>query len=482
MDIISVKVINGNIQCLNSLITRGRPKTYLNASFNSGVGAITVFQIEGFTVGNYYALIGEIGSGNAEIVKMHASTAPTGNTLTLAANTAKAHDYNEPVYFIAYNQVEFNSATTPTGSKTVLATNAIDPTRIYTPYATSSSTGYAFCRFKGSDAGTFSSYSHAAPFANPAYNTVEYIINEAIDEAGYKEQTNQEMVEYLLKQINECLRDIRRNRAKFSWTQSFRYTLGQTSRGQFQYSLPSDIYDKYSKKAIDAVRIKGESHLYWVDPNYFFDYLMNQIVFTNVSSQASVGDTTLYIDNSYDFDDSGSVLINGQTITYTGITRSTTAGELTGVPATGTGSITATIAADSFVFQNNISEGEPSNYTLMNGYLYIWPLPDTTWVDMNVKLDYFKTVTSVDSLDDTIDYIQFDAIKSWLKWKLRTKYKNDGIDDLKDTSFLLYKEQITMFVKSDRSLNESCFRNAYEDRDINNLYDDPRQWRGEVPR
>lgn len=482
MDIIAVKNINGNIQCLNSFITRGRPKTYLNAAVNSASGSITVFNIEGFAVGNFYVLIGEIGSGNAEIVKIHASTAPTGNTITLAANTAKNHDVNEPVYFIAYNRIEFNSATTPTGTKTVLATSNINPTVNYTYYPSALSSGYSFCRFNNEGSSAFSAYSHASPMANPAFNTAEYIINEAIEEAGFKDNCDQSDVEFLLKQINECLRDIRRNRAKFSWTQSFQSILGQTSRGQWSYTLPSDIYDKYSKKAIDGVRVGNEQKLGFVTPDYFFDYFLNDIDFTQTTAQALAGDTTLYIDNSYDFDDAGTVLINGQTITYTGVTRSETAGELTGVPTSGDGSITATIPANSWIFQGGISEGEPNNFTLINGNLLIWPLPDADYVDENIKLDYFKTTTSVDSLDDSIDYIQFDAIKYWLKWKLHARKKNDGIEDLNNSSFLLYKEQIGMFVKSDRSINERCFRNSYEDQNVNNLFDNPAQWRGQAPK
>ena len=107
--IVNVKVISSNIQVLNNYITEGRAKTFLNANISAASGTITVFSINGFAQGNFYVLIGEIGSGNAEIIKIHASTAPTGNTITLAANTAYTHDANEPVYYLNYNQAEFSN-------------------------------------------------------------------------------------------------------------------------------------------------------------------------------------------------------------------------------------------------------------------------------------------------------------------------------------------------------------------------------------
>lgn len=74
---------------------------------------------------------------------------------------------------------------------------------------------------------------------------------------------------------------------------------------------------------------------------------------TQVRTQATAGATTLEIDNSYDFLDTGSVTVfldgDLHEITYTGVTRSATAGVLTGIPAAGTGSITETIAVDTNV-------------------------------------------------------------------------------------------------------------------------------------
>lgn len=476
MDLIYLKVVNGNLKALNDFIMQDRQMTYLSADVASGGAALTVFSTTGFSIGNYYCLINP-NHGNAELIKMHASTALTSTVITLAANLANAHNANEPVYFVNFNQVEFSRATTATGSKTTLATQAIDPTRKFTLYSDiTNSTGYAFVRFKNEAGATYSSYSAASPYTESSFNTAEYMIEEAMREA--KGEFSETLTpNYLLSQINEALREVRKYKNKLSWAQSFNAVLGQTAQGVFRYSLPSDIYDKYSPKAIEAVRLGGEPNLVYVDPNYFFNILMDGVHFTQVRTAVTgaAGTTTLEVDNSYDFESSGSLYVGDNTLTYTGVTRSSTAGVFTGIPASSTGSMVDDIAVDDFVFQDE-DTGEPARWTMYNGYLYIWELPDSTWDNYNINIDYYKTVTEVDSLDDAVDYIQFDMIKNWLIWKIRTHMKNDGVADLKDPAYQLFREQLAVMVRKDRPLNKTYFRNVYEfsdeDDDIN-----PRQRR-----
>jgi len=464
MNILPVRVINGNLQAYNGFITEGRQKTFLNASADSSDTTITVFSISGFSKGNFYAQIGDFGAGNMEIVKMHASTAPTGNTITLASGLVNNHDANEPVYFVNYNQVEFSRATTTSGTKTVLITQDIN-TNNWSIYSdVTNSTGYAFARFKNEAGTTYSAYSAPAPYANASFNTAEFIMNEALRET--KKELNDVLTpDYLREQMNECLRDMRKGRNKFSWTQSFNTIIGQTVQGAFRFSMPDDIYDKYSPKAIEQLYLGGRPRLTYVDPNYFFNVVMRDVHWTQVRTGASAGDTELAIDNSYDFSDTGSITVGEQTIIYEDITRADVAdatAEFTDIPGAGeTGAITASITADDFVFQDE-SSSEPIYWTLFNGFIYIYNLPDSTWDDYNLYADYYKVITEIDSLDDAIDYIQYDLIKNWLKWKIRAMEKNDGVENLDDPSYLLYREQLNTLIKKDRTPNKDFFRNVYE--------------------
>jgi len=481
MLIIPVKIKNNNPAVYNGFAIEGRPKTNLSSPMTGGTDSTaSVFSIKGFSAGNYYALIGELGSGNAEIIKMHASTSPSGTTLTFASACANNHDSNEPVYFLAFNQWRFSNSATTTGAKseTGLGAKDIDPTSLWTLAGDATNTsGYAFAQPYNSDGASYpfgsGVYSAPAPYDNAEFNTAEYIINEAVSDLPGVEIKGELTYDKCIDWANECLRDIRKHKKKISWANSFNYIMGQMSAGVYRFSLPTDIYDKYSRRAIEGVRLGGEIDLNYVDPNYFFNVLMKDVHVTQVKTAASAGDTTLEVDNSYDFkdDSGGTIMVNGNDITYTGITRSATTGIFTGIPASGTGAITESISVDDWVWQGH-TESKPFCYTLFNGYLYIWYLPDSTWQIANLYIDYFKTITAIDSLDDAVDYIQFDMLKNYLIWRIKAFIKNAGTLDLQDTNYLLYREQLGNHISKDGRLNKFFFRNSYEKHDDD--YDDVR--------
>ena len=99
--------------------------------------------------------------------------------------------------------------------------------------------------------------------------------------------------------------------------------------------MPSDAYDTETSRSLLALRIGDNQNLTYLDP-LEFDEQMDDVRFTQVRTQASAAGTTLEIDNSYDFDDSGTVnvYISGTkySITYTGVTRSSSGGDTDGYP------------------------------------------------------------------------------------------------------------------------------------------------------
>ena len=166
---------------------------------------------------------------------------------------------------------------------------------------------------------------------------------------------------------------------------------------------------------------------------------------TQVTTEAVAAQTTLEIDNSYDFEDSGSVnvYVSGtlHTITYTGVTRSSSAGILTGVPASGDGSISVTIAADTYVWQNE-NEGQPLWYTVRNGNLEWWPLTSANEDNTNIYGDYSKVATAVDTDGDQIDFQRYDMLQYYLNWRIEQKLKNENKLDQTSGWFLQFKEAL----------------------------------------
>ena len=162
-----------------------------------------------------------------------------------------------------------------------------------------------------------------------------------------------------------------------------------------------------------------------------------------VTTQAEISDITLEIDNSYDFRDTGtvSVYISGtkHSITYTGVTRSATAGILTGVPASGDGSITVQIPVDTNVWQDE-TEGIPRWFTVRNSKLEWTPMTDANEDTQNIRMDYNKSITVVDSDRDTVDFQRFDILQSYLTFRIDMKLRNDGELNFQNCYFVEYRE------------------------------------------
>jgi len=428
-------------------------ESYLTSEAASAATTLTVKSISEFAI-EQILLIGELGDENSEIILTHATTAPSGTTVTLASGLVKTHDPYTKVKVMLYNQIEVSHATTKTGEKTVLTTKDIQPESEETRYDDSTySAGYYFSRFKNSVLTTYSDYSDPIPYIGFASNTVNYIINYALKRNKLETFTDFIDYEFCIEEINACLQFITGKLKGWSKLLTLNAIIGQTTRGQFIFTLPTDIWENVGRKSISAVRLgSGEELEYkiWSD----FEDKMEGVKSTQVTTEASAGDLTLEIDNSYDFSDTGSVnvYISGTlyTITYTGITRSATAGILTGVPATGTtGAITVTIPADTYVWQGE-SEGEPYCYTVdSNGQLRIWCLPSVVYDNKNIYIDYYTGPTSVDSDSDTLDVTRYDLVKLWLTSKIRWQLQNNGKPNLTDGDYLMFLRGVQDMIKNE---------------------------------
>ncbi len=411
---------------LSPLIENALEETFLSADIAAASGTLTVKNINGLAI-NQFLWINPF-SETSEIVTTHSSTAPTGTTVTLAANTTFAHSAEEKVYRIEFNQVEISQATTATGSKSVLTTATLDADQKELIYLdTSITTGYYFARFKNSVAGTFGNYSDACIYGGFPSNTVGYMVDRALADLSIQ-FSNIVTIKDCLEWINAGIRLVQGKLKHWPEHYAYNQVLGQTSRGTNVVSMPSDIYDSETNKSILAIRVGRGAKLTYLDPQTF-DAQMNKARFTQITTQAIAADTSLAINNSYDFEDSGSVNVyksgTKYTITYTGVTRSSSAGFLTGIPASGTGSITVTLAANTYVWQNE-TEGIPTWFTVRNGALEFWPLADASNDNQNVFADYSKVATSVDTEGDTIDLQRFDMLLHYLTWRMWCKAKKDG--------------------------------------------------------
>lgn len=423
----------------------GAEELVLDADMASGSSTLTVKSITGAAVNNILC-IREPGSESSEIIATHASTAPSGNTVTLASNTVEAHPRGTTVYIIRANTIQFYHSSTEDDANadasslsSLASAQAIDPTQFRNFFDdTTQTSGYYYYRFIDSVNsvnsiyyGPFAWLLSETKYADDAFGHMIEFVRRKLGHQ-WNERFSKEAA---MDEANECLRYVRGKLKRWSKYFVQDYVIGQTARGVFEFDLPTNIYDTKTNRSILQVRIKGKQEPLKILDEKEFDRLLVDVAHTQVRTQPSIGDTTLAIDNSYDFDDDGTVNIytsnSKDVITYTAVTRSATTGILTGVPASGDGSIEAAHAVDTEVWQGE-DEGTPKYANIKDGKLRVWPLANSTVINRNVVIDYYTVVTEINSEDDKIDLDRYDIVKHWLMWQGKAYWRNNGKADPKD--------------------------------------------------
>lgn len=413
-----MRVINLN----NLELIRDKKSSFLKDDIAAGVSSFDVDSIVGFAV-NQIIVITEPGNEFAEIVKTHAVTAPTGNTITLAVATQFAHSQGAKIYIIDWDQAEFSYGTgaVPT---VVLDTIALQVQDIETQYTdTTYSSGNYFIRFKNSITGAYSGYTDPIPWGGYPEDSVGAIINYAL-KRNKTEFTDNVDHDFCIREINACLKIVRGKLKKWHSLQSFGYSLGTTSRGVYEYSLPSDMW-QYSNKSVLGIRIGLGELLVYKDQREW-DKEMENVAHTTLSANVLTGATSLTLISSDNFTDSGTIMIKGQSITYTALDRTTKV--ISGIPVSGTGSVTAGLTAGDDVWQGDYREGEAEIFNINNGKMRIWPMASSSEINRGVILDYWKEAPEVETDGDTLDIMRFDMVKFWLTWAIRAQLKTTGCE------------------------------------------------------
>lgn len=448
--------VNGRVIKISHLDVLTKPQTYLGAKASSSDTSLTVVNSGGFAEDDLI-IVGKIGSENTEQVSITAAVSTvTGLTVDALSFT---HPIGTPVRKVLFNQYKIygNSSNTSVGA-TLLATVNIAFDESETQYVnTGTEYDYYFVLPYNSGSSASGSYSDGlAQSTGYPKNSVGSVISSVLA-STMKKMNDKITIEWFLDEINECLDVISGELKRWSFLQNFDKIIGQTVMGTFSVSLPSDIDKEESFKSILSFHLSSKGDLTYVDKKEF-DSLLENVARTEVRTEASASDTTLEVNNSYDFDDEGTVnvYIAGvkYSITYTGITRSATAGVLTGIPASGDGSITVTIPADTNIWQREQS-GIPMYWTIYKkageSFIYIWPLPDSSNDNFNMLLDYHTTRTLVDSMTDVFEIKRYAIIKSWLKWKIRGFDKSGGRLDENDVDYKLFLGYLRSLIRTEIS-------------------------------
>lgn len=426
----------------------------LKADYASGVSVVTIYSISQFGV-NQVLLFGEFGSEGSEIVKTHTVTAPSGFTVTLASALTKPHQKDTVVSILAFDQIEFSYAATLTGAKSILLgpTN-IDPEQDEMLYEDSAHTsGYYFTRYYNTLTTVYSDYSDGIPYSGLPTNTIGYAIDTAMQELN-QEFTEKLTFPMMIGFAKQMLKLVRGKLKSWNRYTSYDQNFGTVSQGVRRYAIPSDVYDQYSNKSIKSLRVGNDETLLPIDRAEYVK-LTEDVTYTTVATQAAVAAVSLVLTDTSDLDDDGSITVyvsgTAYTIEYTANTRSTN------TLTVAADQITVILPVDTPVWQG-LTPGTADSFSVENGYVYLWPIPDDTFEGRNLTGDYNTDIETIDSQMDVITGVKFDMLLPYLKFKIRAIVEHNGTEDLKDPSYQEFRELLQDAIKLEPLPESAGFR------------------------
>ncbi len=406
------------LRASNLSLTDGQESARLVADSAATATTLTVDNISGFSTGQYL-LIGEFGDSSAEIVRVHITTDPSGSTITLNAATTKDHYADSKITVIDYNQIEFSRSATISGDNSVLTTKNISADRIETAYTDLTNiTGFAFFRFKNEAETTYSQYSSGVSYTGISNSSVQKIIDKACRDAGVKVGEDFSTEDMLLDDANDCQDAV----CDTDW--KFELVKNDSSLTAVQYentfSLDSLSYElKYPgiSQGIKSVKLSG-NRLDYID-NDEMDTLYNNVVRTTVATQAEIADTSIILTNTAELPSSGTVYINGLSLTYTDNDKDTNT--LSGISEA---SITEALPVSSNVWYN-ITTGLPTKYTITieNDIVFNVPIA-TDYNGYSVTIEYLKKLTSFTDFASTTEIPFSDIMPLYIAAKIEKRKRN----------------------------------------------------------
>lgn len=420
-------------------------KTFLDADEASAQTTLTVVSGKQFT--GSYVLVGIPGTEKCELRTL---SGQTDTTLTV-----DALDFDHPkgtlVTMIPFNQIEIYSASSVGGSYSLIATESISPDRLFTLYSATTGTATAAykVRFKNAADTTYSDYSDEVVGSGYSDKTVYSIKKRALGQMGEK-------IEGILtdEKLDEALWQARRLvdslRKKWSFRQSFNAVLGTVTVGSWRVAVPTDLRFPNGNDNILGIRIGQVGMPVRYISKQKFDQYYAGSSHTTLGAQIIASATSLTGDSVFgtgDFEESGSLKIGSDELTYTANDETTKT--LSGIPASGDGSITQTHAAGTDVWQN-VQYGLPIFYTVFEGYIYFSSPFDSSYADQNIYIDYYKDLPTKNSDSDELDEPEYDMYVHYLKSIIR-QIKTKGKSKMEeDSDYKMFVQQAQIMASKDR--------------------------------
>ena len=358
-----------------------------------------------------YLLLGEMGDPKSE--ECYVNSAVThGTSITIATGTLFSHEIHTPVTKIYERQIKIYGSSSSTAAGTLMDTINIRWGDFITEYTIpSTGTAYAYyyaAFYDGTTVGASSDYV-AATGVSPL--SASFIIASALLKAHGDVDGDLITNEWLLELLNDyqdevttyLYQDETGRRVIKDWSfemfdDEISLAIAQNENKYAITGLANDLKYGNTNQSIIGIRM-GSQPLQQIDIKDFDD-IMKDTTRANVATATIAGDTSIVLDDTYEFADSGNLYIGSDICTYTGNAKSTAT--LTGIPSSGTGSISGVHAIGSAVWQG-ITPGMPEKYVIHDGYLMLDVPPDANWVGYKLKVRAFKKLARITSMSDVIE-------------------------------------------------------------------------------
>jgi len=441
------------IQIIGSTIRVAHPdisnnvQTYLGAQIAAAGTTATVHDNNGFADNDFF-IVGAVGDQETEDNDVNGAVT-RGTSMTVTNALSFDHELDAPVTKIYERGIAIYGAATDGGSGTLIASIdaetasgrqladaiMIEWNKQYTEFTlVSDDTAYAYYYAVFTDGTTDSDASDYMIAAGITDSTVEYFIQQALTMTDSKIDGELIRRPDLIKQANDCQTAIQQFKYQdprsgdfktMNWDfEEFEDKTSLTiTTGENKYALSGlTIKPKLENEGtIMSIRIGSKGKLV-KKPLIDYDNDTEKYTRSDCKVTGAVSDTTLDVDSTVEFTDSGTLYSGDNTLTYTAKTDSDT---FEGIPASGDYSIETEIAVDDPVWQG-IQLDLPTAWTYFDGEIMFNIPPSSDYSGYPIKVRYFKKLTALTEASDTTDVTFTNVFQYFLaSWIERRKGNED---------------------------------------------------------
>ena len=274
--------------------------TQIKTAVSAAGTSIDVDSTVGFTA-NDWIVIGNPGEENCEIKRITAVT--DGDTLAVQA-LAYAHIVDEPIYFIPYDQIEFNRRETTGGDEEVITTKTMNYEEYYTShdYPTAATTDFYIYRYKNSYTSNYSTYSDEEVI--PTYYCLPKDVADYINEDINSEssQINYDQVEKMIDRITSEIDELTNSSFK-SNTETDEYHDGRGLKGDEYFLKNGPVISVTTLSTTQNDEDTDSASVTWdeltEDDDFFIDLNTGKISITDSSYNPIEGRNRMKVTYTY---------------------------------------------------------------------------------------------------------------------------------------------------------------------------------------